>query len=83
MLHHSVHVGNNLTSVSFNLIKYQLLFFWTGTLIDGKPIIILPPKTINLTSVDFSAEERAFYVNLEAESRSRFKVIKSHFVSQL
>ncbi|KAJ9563696.1 hypothetical protein OSB04_008856 [Centaurea solstitialis] len=43
------------------------------TLIDGKPIIILPPKTINLTTVDFSDEERTFYDNLEAESRKRFK----------
>ncbi|KAM0019730.1 putative DNA helicase chromatin remodeling SNF2 family [Helianthus debilis subsp. tardiflorus] len=44
-----------------------------GTLIDGKPIINLPPKTIELTAVDFSTEERAFYVKLEAESRSQFK----------
>ncbi|KAI3816406.1 hypothetical protein L1987_16100 [Smallanthus sonchifolius] len=44
-----------------------------GTLIDGMPIINLPPKTIELNTVDFSTEERAFYVKLEAESRSRFK----------
>nr|XP_043612556.1 helicase-like transcription factor CHR28 [Erigeron canadensis] len=44
-----------------------------GTLIDGKPIINLPEKIINLTVVDFSSEERAFYLKLEAESRSRFK----------
>ncbi|KAK9059952.1 hypothetical protein SSX86_020656 [Deinandra increscens subsp. villosa] len=44
-----------------------------GTLIDGKPIINLPPKTIELTPVDFSSEERAFYVKLEADSRSQFK----------
>ncbi|KAL7586262.1 hypothetical protein Lser_V15G36865 [Lactuca serriola] len=44
-----------------------------GTLIDGQPIINLPPKTINLKAVDFSTEERAFYQKLEAESRSRFK----------
>ncbi|KAI3719806.1 hypothetical protein L6452_20711 [Arctium lappa] len=43
------------------------------TLIDGKPIINLPPKTINLTTVDFSAEELNFYRKLEAESRKRFK----------
>ncbi|MED6197118.1 Helicase-like transcription factor chr28 [Stylosanthes scabra] len=44
-----------------------------GTLIDGKPIINLPPKTIELTKVDFSVEERAFYMKLEADSRSQFK----------
>ncbi|XP_076905019.1 helicase-like transcription factor CHR28 isoform X1 [Bidens hawaiensis] len=44
-----------------------------GTLIDGKPIINLPPKTIELKTVDFSPEERDFYVKLETESRSRFK----------
>ncbi|XP_050232274.1 helicase-like transcription factor CHR28 isoform X2 [Mercurialis annua] len=44
-----------------------------GTLIDGEPIVKLPPKTICLTKVDFSAEERAFYTRLEADSRSKFK----------
>ncbi|KAJ9179608.1 hypothetical protein P3X46_011378 [Hevea brasiliensis] len=44
-----------------------------GTLIDGEPIIKLPPKSICLTKVDFSMEERAFYTQLEADSRSKFK----------
>uniref|UniRef100_A0A5B7BEX3 Helicase-like transcription factor CHR28 n=1 Tax=Davidia involucrata TaxID=16924 RepID=A0A5B7BEX3_DAVIN len=44
-----------------------------GTLIDGEPIINLPPKTVHLTKVDFSTEERAFYSKLEADSRSQFK----------
>ncbi|CAN8255778.1 unnamed protein product [Cochlearia groenlandica] len=44
-----------------------------GTLLDGEPIINLPPKNINLRKVDFSAEERSFYVKLEADSRSQFK----------
>ncbi|CAN4123761.1 unnamed protein product [Withania somnifera] len=44
-----------------------------GTVIDGEPIINLPPKTIQLKKVAFSAEERAFYNKLEAESRSQFK----------
>ncbi|OIV91249.1 hypothetical protein TanjilG_30471 [Lupinus angustifolius] len=44
-----------------------------GTLIDGQPIINLPPKKIELTKVDFSGEERAFYAKLEADSRSQFK----------
>lgn len=44
-----------------------------ATLIDGQPIINLPPKSICLTKVDFSTEERAFYTRLEADSRSKFK----------
>ncbi|KAH1190452.1 Helicase-like transcription factor CHR28 [Glycine max] len=44
-----------------------------GTLLDGKPIINLPPKTIELSKVDFSIEERAFYTKLESDSRSQFK----------
>ncbi|XP_022642223.1 helicase-like transcription factor CHR28 isoform X2 [Vigna radiata var. radiata] len=43
-----------------------------GTLLDGKPIINLPPKTIELSKVDFSVEERAFYTKLESDSRTRF-----------
>ncbi|XP_020888584.1 helicase-like transcription factor CHR27 [Arabidopsis lyrata subsp. lyrata] len=44
-----------------------------GTLLDGKPIINLPPKKVNLSTVDFSVEERSFYRKLEADSRSQFK----------
>ncbi|KAI3817047.1 hypothetical protein L1987_10834 [Smallanthus sonchifolius] len=55
------------------VLKAIMLRRTKATLIDGKPIIDLPPKTINLTPVDFSPEERAFYQKLEAESRSRFK----------
>ncbi|XP_047980815.1 helicase-like transcription factor CHR28 isoform X2 [Salvia hispanica] len=44
-----------------------------GDLIDGKPIINLPPKKVHLTRVDFSLEERAFYEKLEFDSRKQFK----------
>ncbi|XP_056168840.1 helicase-like transcription factor CHR28 isoform X2 [Syzygium oleosum] len=44
-----------------------------GTLIDGEPIITLPPKTICLAKVDFSNEERDFYTQLEHNSRVQFK----------
>lgn len=43
-------------------------------MIDGQPIIELPPKTIHLSKVEFSSEERAFYTKLEADSRTKFKV---------
>jgi hypothetical protein len=54
--------------------KY-LLFCYLGTLLDGKPIINLPPKVVNLSQVDFSVAERSFYKKLEADSRSQFKVL--------
>lgn len=49
-------------------------FHILGTLIDGEPIITLPPKTICLAKVDFSNEERNFYTQLEHDSRVQFKV---------
>lgn len=45
-----------------------------GTLLDGKPIINLPPKVIELKQVDFTQEERDFYNQLEIDSRDQFKV---------
>ena len=47
-------------------------------MLDGKPIISLPPKTVSLKTVDFTSEERNFYNTLEVESREQFKVC-SHF----
>lgn len=43
-----------------------------GTILDGEPIIRLPPKTIKLCKVDFTQEERDFYCRLEADSRAQF-----------
>lgn len=48
--------------------------FGSATLLDGEPIITLPPKTINLKKVDFTPEERDFYRTLEADSRAQFEV---------
>lgn len=49
-------------------------FFNSGTLIDGEPIINLPPKIIQLKKIEFSKEERDFYSRLEADSRAQFAV---------
>lgn len=54
--------------------KY-ILFCYLGTLLDGKPIINLPPKKLKLSQVDFSVEERSFYNKLEADSQSQFEVL--------
>ncbi|KAL8139848.1 hypothetical protein V2J09_005869 [Rumex salicifolius] len=44
-----------------------------GTKLDGKPILNLPPKYINMESLEFTFEERDFYATLELESRVKFK----------
>nr|XP_010924058.1 helicase-like transcription factor CHR28 isoform X2 [Elaeis guineensis] len=71
------------------VLKAIMLRRTKGALIDGKPIITLPPKTVTLKKVDFSMEERAFYSALEAESREQFKVyaeagtVKQNYVNIL
>lgn len=55
------------------VLKTVMLRRTKDTLIDGEPIVQLPPKSVCLKKVDFSSEERAFYSRLEAESRSQFK----------
>ncbi|KAJ3698289.1 hypothetical protein LUZ61_001994 [Rhynchospora tenuis] len=55
------------------VLKTLLLRRTKDTLINGQPIINLPPKTIGLNKVEFSPEERAFYVRLEERSRQQFK----------
>ncbi|GAB4851966.1 hypothetical protein Ancab_016157 [Ancistrocladus abbreviatus] len=55
------------------VLKAVMLRRTKDTVLDGVPIISLPPKSVELKKVNFSAEERAFYIKLEAESRSLFK----------
>ncbi|XP_062192955.1 helicase-like transcription factor CHR28 isoform X2 [Phragmites australis] len=55
------------------VLRIVLLRRTKETLINGEPIIKLPPKTINLNKVDFSQEERSFYLMLEERSRQQFK----------
>ncbi|KAL3851298.1 hypothetical protein ACJIZ3_013180 [Penstemon smallii] len=54
------------------VLKTIMLRRTKGTVINGEPIINLPPKTIELKQVDFSKEEREFYHALEADSRAQF-----------
>ncbi|URE25963.1 SNF2 family N-terminal domain [Musa troglodytarum] len=71
------------------VLKTIMLRRTKGTMINGEPIITLPPKIVTLKKVDFSEEERAFYINLEAESREQFKVyanegtVKQNYVNIL
>ncbi|KAJ3298624.1 hypothetical protein HDU76_006440, partial [Blyttiomyces sp. JEL0837] len=40
--------------------------------LDGKPIIVLPPKAVDMVEVDFTPEEREFYTSLEQKTLLRF-----------
>ncbi|XP_062223083.1 helicase-like transcription factor CHR28 isoform X2 [Phragmites australis] len=55
------------------VLKTVMLRRTKATMLDGEPIISLPPKTVSLKTVGFTGEERAFYNTLEAESREQFK----------
>uniref|UniRef100_A0A0D9W9X0 RING-type domain-containing protein n=1 Tax=Leersia perrieri TaxID=77586 RepID=A0A0D9W9X0_9ORYZ len=55
------------------ILKIILLRRTKETLIDGEPIIKLPPKTIELSKIDFTKEERTFYMIIEEGSREKFK----------
>jgi SNF2 family DNA or RNA helicase len=54
------------------LLKAILLRRMKTSLIDGKPIITLPPKTEEVTHVVFSEDEQEFYNALEGKSRIQF-----------
>ncbi|XP_058196739.1 helicase-like transcription factor CHR28 isoform X2 [Rhododendron vialii] len=54
------------------VLKTIMLRRTKGTLLDGEPIINLPPKSVELRKVDFTKEERDFYCRLEADSRAQF-----------
>jgi hypothetical protein len=60
----------DLVSIDLWFLIYNLV----ATMLDGEPIISLPPKTVSLKTVDFTSEERNFYNTLEVESREQFKV---------
>nr|GEW30504.1 helicase-like transcription factor CHR28 [Tanacetum cinerariifolium] len=55
------------------ILTTMLLRRTKATLIDGKPIISLPPKTVSMEKLDFTDEELELYTNLEENSRSKFQ----------
>ncbi|KAL2341934.1 hypothetical protein Fmac_009874 [Flemingia macrophylla] len=71
------------------VLKTIMLRRTKGTLLDGEPIISLPPKSVELKKVDFSQEEREFYSRLEADSRAQFQeyadagTVKQNYVNIL
>ena len=54
------------------VIKAILLRRTKTSLIDGKPIINLPPKTEEIQHVVFSEEEQKFYSALESKTQIQF-----------
>ncbi|KAK7327932.1 hypothetical protein VNO77_22025 [Canavalia gladiata] len=71
------------------VLKTIMLRRTKGTLLDGQPIISLPPKFVELKKVEFSQEERDFYSRLEADSRAQFQeyadagTVKQNYVNIL
>ncbi|XP_074269916.1 helicase-like transcription factor CHR28 isoform X2 [Silene latifolia] len=71
------------------VLKTIMLRRTKGTLLDGEPIINLPPKSVKLKKVEFSQEERDFYTRLEADSRAQFQAyaesgtVKQNYVNIL
>ncbi|XP_019091967.1 PREDICTED: helicase-like transcription factor CHR28 isoform X2 [Camelina sativa] len=71
------------------ILKKIMLRRTKDTLLDGKPVISLPPKSIELKRVDFTKEERHFYSKLECDSRDQFKeyadagTVKQNYVNIL
>ncbi|WVZ87282.1 hypothetical protein U9M48_033943 [Paspalum notatum var. saurae] len=52
------------------------------TLLDGERIIKIPPKTIQLSKIDFTKEERAFYLRLEENSRQKLKGLSKDYIQK-
>ncbi|KAL6785258.1 hypothetical protein ACKKBG_A03100 [Auxenochlorella protothecoides x Auxenochlorella symbiontica] len=47
------------------------------TIIDGRPLLSLPEKRIELTTLTFSKQEEEFYQQLEAEAKTEFQRAQS------
>jgi SNF2 family DNA or RNA helicase len=54
------------------VLKAIMLRRVKGSLIDGKPIITLPPKTEEIQHVVFDTDEQAFYNALESKTQIQF-----------
>ncbi|ROW10628.1 hypothetical protein VMCG_01608 [Cytospora schulzeri] len=54
------------------LLKAIMLRRMKTSTLDGKPLVILPPKTEEVSHVEFSDDERDFYKNLETRTSITF-----------
>ena len=65
------------------VIKAILLRRTKTSLIDGKPIITLPPKSEEIQHVVFNDEEQAYYNSLESKTRIQFnKYVRANTVGK-
>ncbi|PNS17355.1 hypothetical protein CAC42_7038 [Sphaceloma murrayae] len=65
------------------LLKAILLRRHKKSTINGKPILILPERTVEQTITDFTPEERDFYAALETQQRIQFnKYVKAGTVGR-
>lgn len=65
------------------LLKAILLRRTKTSQIDGKPILSLPPKTVQLVHAVFSPDEKEFYDALESKSKIQFnKYVKQNSVGR-
>ncbi|XP_058725735.1 helicase-like transcription factor CHR28 [Vicia villosa] len=64
------------------ILKVIMLRRTKATILDGEPIISLPPKHVKCKRVKFSQEEHDFYSKLETDSRAQFQVqnVKQNYV---
>lgn len=44
-----------------------------ATQMDGRPIVVLPPKTTRIVELEFSPQELVFYTALEKRQQEKFK----------
>ncbi|CAG8582130.1 7483_t:CDS:2 [Ambispora gerdemannii] len=67
------HYANELMTKRLHVVlKSILLRRNKNTTINGKPIIVLPPRDVQIANTEFTPDEREFYTALETKSRLTF-----------
>ncbi len=49
-------------------------------MIDGEPVVKLPPRELSLVKQQFSKQEQSFYAQLQKESAAKFKVHRIYYI---
>ncbi|KAG9306570.1 hypothetical protein G9A89_004767 [Geosiphon pyriformis] len=67
------HHGSEMVMKRLRVVLKSILLRRTKTsMMDGKPIVNLPTREVNIANTEFSEEEREFYTSLESRSRLQF-----------
>ncbi|CAL5070161.1 unnamed protein product [Urochloa decumbens] len=64
------------------VLRILLLRRTKEMLLDGEPIIKIPPKTVHMSKIDFTKEERAFYLYLEENSRQKLRGCSEEYMQK-